>query len=168
MMYNKNDILNILPHREPFLFLDSCSEVMLSTKKINSFKDIIKSSCTAHYKTKKDHPIFRGHFPEKPILPGVIHSEIMAQSSVFIIDQISKYVETDQIDSNNLIGVLVSIDSLKLKKPIYPEDNLDITTSIDKVVHNIIVIRSTISKNNVVCSKGILKIAIINKEKLDD
>lgn len=169
-MYNKKDVLNLLPHRDPFLFIDSCSSVSLSKEEIEKVSDIKKSNCTAHVEIPENHDIFKGHFPEKKVLPGVIHSEIMAQSTVFIVDQFRKNYkgDTSNLDIDNLIGVLVSIDSLKLKNPIFPNVKLSINTEISAVIQNLIVVKSEIIDYNSkkIYSKGTLKLAIVSKEKI--
>lgn len=165
MIYNKEDVIKVLPHREPFLFIDSCSQVSLNKNEIKSLKDLVGSSSISHYRTKKDHPIFKGHFPFKAILPGVIHSEIMAQSLVFILEEFKKK-NTIIEGVDNLVGILVSIYSVKFKKPVFPEQDLMIKTKITNIVSNIIVIDSSIEIDNKVHSRGKLKVALIEKEKL--
>jgi len=69
MTLDKEEIKNLLPHREPFLFVDA----------VSAFAP--KKSITASLELKADLPFFRGHFPNNPIMPGVLVVESLAQTS---------------------------------------------------------------------------------------
>ena len=65
-MIEKQDIKRYLPHREPFLFVDGVTEI-IKDEYIKGFKEV-----------KEDEYYFKGHFPDNPILPGVIIIEALA------------------------------------------------------------------------------------------
>lgn len=125
MLLNKQEILEILPHRDPFLFIDSVESIAGEVIEKNHFKDI---TIVAHYHTRKDHPIFKGHFPQKPIFPGVCQIEMMAQSMIFVICKRkggnSKVLESDI--------ALLSIQEAHFRNVILPEMQLKITCQILK------------------------------------
>ena len=112
--------------------MDSVSEVTLSEESKDkselTTKDLVGSKVTAQYFTRKDHPIFEGHFPGKPILPGVVQVEMMAQVSSFALSKIHK-------DSKNLEMdvALLSVSDAKFRKPVLPEYELEIRTTCTKV-----------------------------------
>jgi 3-hydroxyacyl-[acyl-carrier-protein] dehydratase len=76
MELNLEDIKKILPHREPFLFIDKVVELEKG-KKVVAIKNITG---------KEDY--FKGHFPGKPIMPGVLIAEAMAQAAVVLADSV--------------------------------------------------------------------------------
>lgn len=132
MIYQKEDVLNFLPHRDPFLFVDSISDVQLSDEANGkdglTTKDMVGATVKGHFFTRADHPIFAGHFPGKPILPGVVQVEMMAQVSSFCLSKIHK-------DSNNLEMdvALLGVSDAKFRKPVLPDYELEIRTTCTKV-----------------------------------
>jgi 3-hydroxyacyl-[acyl-carrier-protein] dehydratase len=64
-----DDVLAAIPHREPFRFIDAISEVDAD-------------HVVAHYRFREDAPFYRGHFPGRPVTPGVLLVETMAQAGV--------------------------------------------------------------------------------------
>jgi 3-hydroxyacyl-[acyl-carrier-protein] dehydratase len=129
---NLEQIKSFLPHRDPFLFIDEVKGISLAPgiedTSVIEIKSIIGSVTTCSYTTKKDHPIFAGHFPGNPILPGVVQVEMMAQASCFVITRLVKdYKDID------LEVALISIEKAKFRKPILPEMKLDITATCTKL-----------------------------------
>ncbi len=125
MLYNKAAVLDFLPHRPPFLFVDSIEEVHLtegwgeSISNINS-KSFVGSYAVGDFKIRPDLEILKGHFPGNPILPGVVQVEMGAQVCPFIFmnafeDQMSDYV---------LDVSLLGVDKTRFRKPIVPGMNI--------------------------------------------
>lgn len=130
MLMNKEQVKLFLPHREPFLFIDSVVEAHAAeavTGEITDLKQLLGSKVHAVYETKEDHPIFAGHFPGHPILPGVVQVEMMAQASSFIITLLKSFSSETKLDT-----ALVSVSNAKFRKPIYPNMKLDIKTECTK------------------------------------
>lgn len=132
MLLDKEAILKFLPHRDPFLFIDSVESISLDGKPIEGLierKDALGSEVIAHYRTRADHEIFKGHFPGNPILPGVVQVEMMAQATAFIYNNIKPSPD----NPNKEIEVaLVSVQGAKFRKPVLPEMDLVIKTKIVK------------------------------------
>lgn len=135
MKLNYEEVKKILPHRDPFLFIDSVESVILPGKSLKlgetiDFKETEGAEIVAHYRTKKEHPIFTGHFPDNPILPGVVQVEMMAQASIFIITLM--YTNPFQVKMN---VALLGINEARFRKPILPEMDLVIKVKIQKIRH---------------------------------
>ena len=99
------EILGVLPHRYPFLLVDRILEVD-SGKRIVGIKNVTMNE-----------PHFTGHFPEHPVMPGVLIVEAMAQTGgMLLLDQVD--------DSEGKIVYFMSIDGVKFRKPVVPGDQL--------------------------------------------
>ena len=107
------DIMNLLPHRYPFLLVDKIIE-------IDDYK-----SCVGIKNVTYNEPQFQGHFPGHPIMPGVMLVESMAQvaSLMALIPESKKGIDLD-----NKVIYFMSIDEVKFRKPVVPGDCLRIET----------------------------------------
>lgn len=133
MMLNTEQVMMILPHRDPFLFIDSVESVTIPGRnvapgEIVELKEIEGGEIIAHYRTKKEHSIFKGHFPDYPILPGVVQVEMMAQATSFVVYLIHKKPTEMKMDV-----ALLSISDAKFRKPVLPEMDLKVITRILKL-----------------------------------
>lgn len=133
MMFNKKQVMEFLPHRDPFLFIDGVKEVILPENlkgQKGPFKasDLIggKSVCT--FRVDETVKVLEGHFPGNPILPGVVQVEMMAQAASFLcVHMIGK-----PLNEVKLTVALITVDSAKFKKPITPVMDLEIHSTLEK------------------------------------
>ena len=109
---DREQIKNILPHREPMLLLDEVTE-----------NDGI---ATGHYKVKGDEYFLQGHFPGNPIVPGVILCEILAQSACVLME--------DAL-AQGQIPVYTGLDKVKFRRPVKPGDTIETTCRIKRAKH---------------------------------
>jgi len=130
MLLNKEQVLKCLPHRDPFLFVDSVESVSLADQLIENLKDkidlkdkalLVGGEVCASFFTREDHPIFTGHFPGYPILPGVVQIEMIAQASSFIC-----VLANEDPFQLSMDVALMSVQSAKFRRPVLPGMNLNI------------------------------------------
>ncbi len=103
------DIIKLLPHRHPFLFVDMITELELG-ERIVGIKNVTINE-----------PFFEGHFPGNPIMPGVLVIEAMAQVGG-ILARLSVPESMEEKRDNPIY--FVSIDKVKFRKPIVPGDQI--------------------------------------------
>ena len=113
MMMDINEIREILPHRYPFLLVDRVTEVV-ECKSIKGYKNV----------TINDQ-FFQGHFPEKPIMPGVLILEALAQLGAVSILSMNEF--------KGKIPMFAGADKVKWRKPVVPGDRLDLSCEIIKL-----------------------------------
>jgi 3-hydroxyacyl-[acyl-carrier-protein] dehydratase len=114
------EILKYLPHRYPFLLVDrvvSCEP----GKKIVAVKNVAISE-----------PFFQGHFPENPVMPGVMILEALAQAAAILSFKTFNHVSTE-----NLLYYFVGIDRARFKKPVVPGDVLALEVTMLRQVRGI-------------------------------
>jgi 3-hydroxyacyl-[acyl-carrier-protein] dehydratase len=134
MLMNKKEVMSFLPHRDPFLFIDTVKETILPPElkdKKGPFqtKDLIGAKCICTFKVDNSVKVLEGHFPGHPILPGVVQIEMMAQAASFLaIHCLEKPLEQAKLDVQ-----LLSIESAKFRKPVIPPMDLEIHATLNKV-----------------------------------
>lgn len=118
-----NQIRNYLPHRYPFLLLD----------KVITYDPGI--SITAIKNVTVNEPFFLGHFPQKPLMPGVLIIEAMAQAAAIL--GVLSGAESRKDNLDNVLYYLVGIDNARFRKTVQPGDQLIIEVRFITVKRNI-------------------------------
>lgn len=129
MLLTKDKVLEYIPHREPFMFLDNVLEVIVPEDKkgkITVPRQLVGVKVIADFIVRKDLDVLKGHFPGNPILPGVVLIEVMAQASAFISLPLTNF----DISGLNVETLLVTVNKAKFRKPITPEMRLEIHTEM--------------------------------------
>lgn len=111
------EILSAIPHRPPFLFVDTIVEV--TDTKIKTTR-----------KARPDEEFFKGHYPGNPIMPGVLICEAIFQSGAILLSRIMGNVEDG-------VPVLARINNAKFKNMVKPGDVLDIEAEIAEKMSNV-------------------------------
>ena len=110
------DFLDYMPQREPFLFVDRVVEVT-------------DSSIQTEKQIKVDEPFFAGHFPNRPIMPGVLICEAVFQSSSILM---SKRARTPSDDRR--IPLITRISNVKLKRVVLPGDLMEVEVKLKETL----------------------------------
>ena len=116
-MLNKEEITKIIPHRDPFLMIDG-AEIVESEKSAKGFKTLTGNE-----------DFFRGHFPDEPVMPGVLIIESMAQLGAVLILSIKKY--------KGKKVYFTSIDNAKFRRKVVPGDTIELSVELISFRHNI-------------------------------
>jgi 3-hydroxyacyl-[acyl-carrier-protein] dehydratase len=98
-------LLSRLPHRYPFLMVDRVLEV--DESRVLTLKNV-----------SIDEPFFNGHFPGRPVMPGVLVVEAMAQSGALLA------LGNAAVESTGTLFMLTGVDRLRLRRPVIPGDQL--------------------------------------------
>lgn len=107
------EIKEFLPHRYPFLFIDRVTEVRKGVA-ITGFKNVTINE-----------PFFEGHFPNQPIMPGVLIVEAMAQ-----LAGVLAFKSKGTRPSDGYLYYLAGTDNTRFKRPVGPGDRLDLSAKI--------------------------------------
>jgi 3-hydroxyacyl-[acyl-carrier-protein] dehydratase len=110
------EILQYLPHRYPFLLLD----------RVLSFTP--GRTLTALKNVTYNEPFFPGHFPQRPIMPGVLILEAMAQATGVLA-----FKTAQELHDANSMYYLVGIDKARFKQPVQPGDQLILQVSLERM-----------------------------------
>ena len=104
-----NGIMKMLPHRYPFLLVDRVLDYEQGSH-LKAIKNVTMNE-----------PFFQGHFPNRPVFPGVLILEALAQSSAILA---SMSPEVDEDRDKNVIFLFAGIDNARFKRPVEPGDQL--------------------------------------------
>ncbi len=113
-------ILKMLPHRYPFIMIDRV-------------KDIVPGvSGTGVKNITINEPFFQGHFPENPVMPGVLQIEAMAQTAGIVV-----LMMLPEEERYNQMVYFMTLDDAKFRKPVVPGDVLEMKVTKEQVVRNV-------------------------------
>jgi 3-hydroxyacyl-[acyl-carrier-protein] dehydratase len=114
------EILRYLPHRYPFLLVDRVLEIHPG------------ESITALKNVTYNEPYFPGHFPSRPVMPGVIIIEALAQTTGILAFASANVIPTDQSRF-----YFVGIDKARFRKPVIPGDQLILKATVQRALKGI-------------------------------
>jgi 3-hydroxymyristoyl/3-hydroxydecanoyl-(acyl carrier protein) dehydratase len=150
--YGQDDVKRIIPHRDPFLFVDEIVGVNLVHSCIRGFRTI-----------SSQDPVFRGHVPEEPIYPGVLHIETMGQLALCLIyfravgsARISAEVRLEKmlafrIHHGILLSAILPGDRLEVHARLLVDDDFTVT------------FEGQILKNGGICSYGVMELIYVDR-----
>jgi 3-hydroxyacyl-[acyl-carrier-protein] dehydratase len=138
-------ILAILPHRFPFVMVDRVTEITAG-ERIRGHK------CVAF-----NEPWFPGHFPARPIMPGVLILEALAQ-----IGGILAYA-SEPFDASSSLMYFLGIDKAKFRRPVTPGDRLDLEVSIVHHRTNVWKFHGEASVEGTLCAHADLLASVVDR-----
>jgi 3-hydroxyacyl-[acyl-carrier-protein] dehydratase len=141
-----HQILGILPHRYPIVMVDRVTEIVPG-------KSIKGHKCVTF-----NEPWFPGHFPQRPIMPGVLILECLAQ-----IGGILAYA-SDPFDPSHNLMYFLGIDKAKFRHTVTPGDRLDLAVSVLHHRSNVWKLRGEASVDGTLCAEGELLASIIDRK----
>jgi len=119
-MDSYDEISSLIPHRPPFLWVDTIisfgGETIVTEKMIPT-----------------DLDVFSGHYPNNPIMPGVLLCEAIFQSGALLIGKMTQPLESEQ----NLVPVLTRINNAKFKRNVLPGDTVQITVQMTESLSSV-------------------------------
>jgi 3-hydroxyacyl-[acyl-carrier-protein] dehydratase len=137
-------IREILPHRYPFLLVDAILE--LEPERIVGIKNV-----------SVNEPFFVGHFPEFPVMPGVLIIEAMAQvAGVLVLKQIP--------DRKNKLVLLATVEQAKFRRPVRPGDQLRIEMTMGKRKASVAKMNGVATVNGVVVAEAEVMCKLADRE----
>ena len=113
---NKEEIKNLLPHREPMLLVDRLTRIVPMV------------SATGHINVTKDKFYFDGHFPGAPVFPGVLIVEAFGQAAAALAAH-----SLDPKEVENKLVFLMTIDKARFRSPVIPECELLLNVKVEKI-----------------------------------
>ncbi len=133
----KEEIMQILPHREDMLLLDEVS--------------MDGSDAVGHYRVRGDEFFLRGHFPGNPIVPGVILCEILAQSACVLMKDAM---------AEGKLPVYTGLNNVKFRSPVRPGDTIETRCRIKRAKHPFYFAEGTVCVEGRLCVSAEFSFAI--------
>ena len=134
---NREEIMTILPHRDNMLLLDDVER-----------KDGI---AVGHYRVRGDEFFLKGHFPDHPIVPGVILCEILAQSACVLMQDAM---------SEGTLPVYTGLNHVKFRSPVKPGDTVETRCCIKRAKHPFYFAEGTVSVDGRLCVSAEFSFAV--------
>ena len=145
-MMNINDINKRIKQRPPFQMIEKVLELEPG-KSAHGIKNV-----------SINEPYFMGHFPDNPIMPGVLIVESCAQLCSLVFD--------DDPSNPNKIYVILKVDNFKFAKPVIPGDRLDIYVDLEKTVGPLAVFNAKVMVDGQVHAKGTMTFTSVDKNQI--
>ena len=136
---NKNEIMNILPHRDPMLLIEEA--------------ELVDGVSIAKYLVRGDEFFLQGHFPGNPVVPGVILCEMMAQASCLLINKPD--------DGVIYTPFFTSMDKVKFRNPVLPSDDIVLKSELLRQKHPFYFVKSSVYVEDTLCASGEFSFALV-------
>ncbi|SCA55031.1 (3R)-hydroxymyristol acyl carrier protein dehydratase [Candidatus Terasakiella magnetica] len=138
-------IMEMIPHRYPFLLVDRVEDLVAG------------ESATGIKNVTINEPFFPGHFPTKPVMPGVLIVEAMAQTAAVLV------VHTEGSEIEGKLVYFMSIDGCRFRKPVGPGDTLHIKVKKERQRGNIWKFKGEAYSNDTLMAEAVITAMIVNE-----
>ena len=142
----REEIKTYLPHREPMLLIDSVEKEIVTDANGNSIDYAIGT-----YRVRGDEFFLQGHFPDYPVVPGVILCEMMAQSCALLLGE---EIRTKR-------PLYTGIDNVRFKYQVRPGDTIVIRSAITDRRQSIVFVKAEAKVDGKLCCRGNLSFALV-------
>lgn len=137
-------IMDMIPHRYPFLMIDRVIDIIPDTSAVGVKNVTI------------NEPFFAGHFPRRPVMPGVLIIEAMAQTAAVLV------VQTLGSESEGKLVYFMTVDEARFRKPVMPGDTLHIHVTKERNRRNVWKFRGEAKVNGVLVAEAIYAAMILD------
>ena len=141
-MLNKEQIKTFMPHREPMLLLD---QVQLDAE----------GQSSGAYTVCGDEYFLQGHFPDHPVVPGVILCEIIAQTAGVLVEEELK---------KGLLSLFTGMEQVRFRRMVRPGDTIHTTCSMIRASGSLIKIRGEARVEGQLCAEGVFLLMLREKD----
>lgn len=139
-----NRIMEMIPHRYPFLMVDKVVDI------------VVNESAVGIKNVTINEPFFQGHFPQRPVMPGVLIIESMAQTAAVLV------VSTLGPESEGKLVYFMSVDEARFRKPVGPGDQLHIHVTKQRSRGNVWKFRAEAKVNDVLMAEAVYAAMILD------
>lgn len=143
---DREEIKTFLPHREPMLLIDSVVKETVTDAKGNAVDYAV-----ATYHVRGDEFFLQGHFPDYPVVPGVILCEMMAQSCALLLG--------DEIKVKR--PLYTGIDNVRFKYQVRPDDTIILRSTITERRQALVLAKAEATVDGKLCCRGNLSFALV-------
>lgn len=141
---NREQIMEVLPHRDPFLLIDEVNELEPGVR------------CVVTKYIKADDFWFAGHFPGQPVTPGVLQIEMLAQTLAVAMMVLP--------ENRGRIGLFAGIDKAKFRRMVVPGDVLRLEVEVIRCVGKVVIAKGTATVDGAVAASAEIKCAMQAKD----
>ena len=134
---NREEIMAILPHRDNMLLLDDVENK--------------EGTAIGHYAVRGDEFFLKGHYPDNPIVPGVILCEILAQSACVLMQDAMR---------GGKLPVYTGLNNVRFRSPVKPGDRIETQCQIKRVKHPFYFAEGTVTVEGRLCASAEFSFAI--------
>lgn len=147
LVFDIQAILKMMPHRYPFLLVDRVTRFDVENKKITGIKNITFNE-----------PQFMGHFPNRPIFPGVLITEAMAQTGCILLT-------SQGVDPEKKLVVFTGLNNVKFRREVVPGDQLVMEVEMVRFRFNIVQLVGKAYVAGQLAAEAELQAAVVDREK---
>jgi len=140
-------IMTLIPHRYPMLLIDHVIDVHKG------------ESCTGIKNVSINEPFFQGHFPNLPIMPGVLIIEAMAQTSATLVVN-----SLEDVSSETHVVYFMTIENARFRKPVVPGDQMHIKVKKERQRGNVWKFRGEAFVGDTLCAEAAFTAMLVSKE----